>query len=176
MLHSNRNGGYHATKAHPRPIDGPVVNGTRRLEQRVAIHGFSGSSGSMDQPPRFADWLCTCSLRSLAGVWAIDGLSRKAFERRGSGVFSVVHGWSCGFLLERTTHPTRVRSCSASRAAGARFYIAGQHWTPGFSSAVVFRLSLECTTESCPAYFLPRVLVTVLQPRVTRHRKSVTGI
>jgi hypothetical protein len=157
-------------------MDGHVVNGTRRLEQRVAVHGFSGSSGSMDQPPRFADWLCTCSLRSVAGVWAIDGLSRKAFERRGSGVFPLVPGWSYGFLLERTTHPTRVRSCSTSRAAGARFYVAGQHWTPGFSSAVVFRFSLESTTESCLAYFLSRVLVTVLQPRVTRHRKSSTGI
>lgn len=176
MLHSNRNGGYPGTKAHPRPMDGLVVNATRRFEQRVAVHGFSGSSGSMDQPPRFADWLCTSSLRSVAGVWATDGLSRKVFERPGNGVFPVVPRWNYRFLLERTTHPTRVRSCSPSRAAGARFYVAGQHGTPGFSSTVVFRLSLESTTESCLAFFLPRVLVTVLQPRVTRHRKSSTGI
>ena len=70
----NRNGGYHGTKADLHPMDGLVVNGTRRLEQRVAVHWFSGSAGSMDQPPAFADWLCSCSLRPVAGVWAIDGL------------------------------------------------------------------------------------------------------
>ena len=74
MLHSNRNGGYHGTKADLRPLDGIVVNGTRRLDERVAVRWFSGSAGSMDQPPAFADWLWNRSLRSVAGVWAIDGL------------------------------------------------------------------------------------------------------
>jgi hypothetical protein len=176
VLHSNRDGGYHGTKAHSRPLDGHVVNGTRRLEQRVAVHRFSGSSGSMDQPPRFANWLCTCSRRSVAGVWAIDGLSRKAFERRGSGVFPVVPCWSYGFLLERTTHPTRVRSGSTSRAAGARFYIAGQHRAVRVAEAVVLGFSGERATQSSSTRFLSRILVTLLQPRVTRHRKSSTGI
>ena len=118
VLHSNRNGRYNGTKAHPRPMDGVVANGTRGLDQRFAVHWFSGSSGSMDQPPAFGDGLCRCSLRSVACVWAIDGLQRKAFEHRGSGVFPVVPGWSHRVLLDRTAHPSGVRSCSPGRAAG----------------------------------------------------------
>ena len=162
-------------------MDGLVANGTRGLDERVAVHWFSGSSGSMDQPPAFADWLCRCSLRPMArvwaaGVWAIDGLSRKAFQRHSSGVFPVVPGWVYRFLLDRTAHPSGVRSGSAGAAAGARFYVAGLDRAFRLTDAAVLWFCEQGAAQSSSPGFLSRILVTLLQPRVTRYRKSSTGI
>ena len=172
----SRNGGYHGTKAHPRPMDGIVANGTRGLEQRVAVYRLSGSSGPMDQPSAVANWLCGCSARSVARVWAVDGLQRKAFRQHRSDVFPLVPGRRYRLLLGRPAHPRRIRSCSASWAAGAGFYAAGQHWAFCLADAVVLWFSSEGAAQSSSPGFLSRILVTLLQPRVTRHRKISTGI
>jgi hypothetical protein len=172
----SRNGGSRGTKAHPRPMDGIVANAAWSLEQWVTVYRLSGSSSPMDQPCAVADWLCSCSARSVAGVWAVDGLQRKAFWEHSSGVFPVVPGWCHRFFLGCTAHPRRVRNCSASRAAGAGFYFAGQRRAFCFADPVVLRFSSEGAAQSSSTGFLSRILVTLLQPRVTRHRKLSTGI
>ena len=63
----SRNGGYRDTKAHSRSVDRIVTNGTRGIEQWVAVFRFSGSTRPMDQPSAVADWLCSCSAWSVAG-------------------------------------------------------------------------------------------------------------
>lgn len=157
-------------------MDGIVANAAWGLEQRVAVCRISGSSSPMDQPSAVADWLCSCSARSVAGVWAVDGLQRKAFWEHSSGVFPVVPGCCHRFFLGCTAHPCRVRICSASRAAGAGFYVVGQRWAFCFADAVVLWFSRERAPQSSSIGFLSRILVTLLQPRVTRHRKVSTGI
>ena len=157
-------------------MDGIVANAPWGLEQQVAVCRISAGSRPMDQPSAVADWLCRCSDRSVAGVWAVDGLQRKAFWEHSSGVFCVVPGCYHLSFLECTAHPRRVRICSASRAAGAGFYVVGQCRAFCFADAVVFWFCRERAPQSSSTGFLSRILVTVLQPRVTRHRKISTGI
>jgi len=87
-----------------------------------------------------------------------------------------VFGHRYALFLGRPAHPRRIHSCSASWAAGAGFYAAGQHWAFCLADAVVLWFSGEGAAQRSSPGFLSRILVTLLQPRVTRHRKISTGI
>src|SRR5262249_35137151 len=69
-----RNDGYDGKKAHASSMDGIVANGTRGLEQRIDLYRLSGGFGPMDQPFPLVDWFCGCSARSVARIWAVNGL------------------------------------------------------------------------------------------------------
>lgn len=172
---TSRNDGYHDTKAHHRSMDGIVANATRALKHLAAVYRLSVRASPMDRPSAVAGWVCSCSARPVARLWAVDGLQRKAFWEHSSGVFPIVPCWCHRFFLGCTAHPRRVRSCFASRAASAGFYAAGQRRTFCFDAAVVLwfsgtpRSRTRLMQAACPAvHQAPRPAVAVCLPCSTQ--------
>ena len=157
-------------------MDWIVAHRARGVQQRIALYRLSSASGPLDQSSAIAHWLCGCTDWFVARVRAVTGLQGENLREYCSGICRVVPRWFHRFFLGCTAHSRRVCHRSTGRTKGAGFHSAGQYRACCFAGAVVCWFSGECAAQSPAAGLLQGILVTLLQPRVTRHRKVSCGI
>lgn len=141
-------------------------------QQWAGFPGVPRGARSLDQPCAASYWCRVGCHRPPACVPTSRGLQGKNRWQSGRGRFPVALGRFYGDVLGFEAHSGGSRSCSARRTASAGFHLARQHRAPCFANAVVLPFQRQHPAKGHLAGVLPWILVTLLQPRVTRDRKE----
>jgi hypothetical protein len=158
-----------------RSLAWPAHHRARHLEQSpVLLQGSSGGP-TLAEPDAARNRLNISSDRCRPRLRPIAHLSRKDLGidcRRAAGFVS--RRLRLAFCSGQK--PSSLHRSTPTGPARPGFHVARQQWATCRSGAIICRVAGNTSAQSRAACFLPRILVTVLQPRVARHSGKSFGV
>jgi hypothetical protein len=158
-----------------RSLAWPADHGSRRPEQPAVLLQGSRGGAPVAEPDATGNRPDISSNRCRPRLRPIADLSRQDLGidcRRAGGFIS--RRLRLVFCSGEKHSSLRRRSASGSARPG--FHVARQQWAACRSGSIICRIAGNASAQGRAACFLPRILVTILQPRVARHSRKSFGV